>query len=90
MLLKHPFERLQRHTRRCPRRGIARRDLASVGEAGLQGGARLALEHGDFMACPRQVIGACHANHAAAQDDDTHAMLRFACIPTQYCKSADW
>ena len=41
-----PFDRLQRNARPGPRRRVARRDLAGVGEARLERRRLLAIEHG--------------------------------------------
>ena len=74
---QQPFDRLDRNAGAGPGRGIAGRDLAGIGEAGLQRRAGLAVEHRHLVAGAGQVPGAGHADHAAAQDQDPHRRLRF-------------
>ena len=47
---QQPFDRLHRHARTGPGRGIAGRDLAGIGEAGLQRRPGLAVDDGDLVA----------------------------------------
>src|SRR5574340_722953 len=72
ILAAQPFEQLQRRARIGPRLGVADRDLAAVGEAGLQAGARLAVEHRDGVAFLAQIPGAEGAREPGTEDDDMH------------------
>jgi len=72
MPLEQPFQRLQRNARRRPRRRIAGRNLARVGEAGFPCRLGLAIDDRHLHAGPCQVPGGRHADHAAAENQDTH------------------
>ena len=63
---------LDRHAGRGPRRDVAGRHHASVGEAGALGHAGMALEHRHLMAVGGQFVGRGHADDAGAQDGDVH------------------
>ena len=78
-----PLERLPRCGGRCPRRGMVGRDLAAVGEAGLQCRARLAVDDHDLRAGAGQEIGGGDADHARAQDHHRHA--RRPSAPRRWC-----
>ncbi|MNC43717.1 hypothetical protein D3C75_925920 [compost metagenome] len=71
---EQPLDRLGRDARRGPGRGIAGRNLAGVGEAGLQRRAALAVDHRDLVAGLGQIVGRRHANDAGAQDCDLHGL----------------
>ena len=65
-------QHLQRHARRGPRRHVAWRDQAGVGEAGLLGDRAAALEHRDVVAFGAELVGRRDADDARADDRDTH------------------
>ncbi len=67
-----PFERLDRNPRRRPRRGIAGRNLAGIGVAGLQSRARLPVDNRDLMAGLGEVVGQGDADDAAAKNEHFH------------------
>ena len=73
---EEPLDRLERETRRRPRRRIARRDLARVGEARLERGLPLPVDDGHLVARLREVVGGRHADHAAAEDEHFHSASR--------------
>ena len=68
MLGEQPLDRLQRHARRGPRRGVAERQLACVGETGFQRRTGLAVDDRDFKPGLPQVPGTGRADHTAAKD----------------------
>ncbi|MNS45714.1 hypothetical protein D3C72_781910 [compost metagenome] len=74
--LQQPLDRLQRHARRGPRRGVARRDLAGVGETGLHGRGWLSVDHHHFKPGTGQIVSTGGTDDAATQDHYAHF-----CIP---------
>ncbi len=70
-----PGEQLERRPRVRPRRRMRGRNLAAVGEAGLQPRPGLAVDHGDLMAGAQQVIGGAHTDNPGAEHDDFHGVL---------------
>jgi hypothetical protein len=70
--LQQPLDGLERHARCGPGRGIARRDLAGIGEAGFHGGGRLAVHHRHFKTGTGQIVGTGGTDNAAAQDQNAH------------------
>ena len=74
--LEQPFHRLERDAGGGPRGGVARGDLACVGEAGFQCRAVLTVDHGDLRAALRQEVCGTGANHPATQNDDIHERPR--------------
>ena len=81
--LEQPLHRLQRNAGRGPGRGVAGRDLAGVGVAGLERGAGLAVDHGDARTALGQIPRGGGADHAAAEYDHVHfaspACIRWNC-----------
>ncbi len=75
MTLQQPLHRLQRHTRRGPGRGITRRHLAGIGEAGFHCHGRLPIDHNHLETGPRQIVGAGGADDSATQYQYTHCSL---------------
>ncbi len=69
---EQPLDRLGRNAGRGPGRGIAGRDLARIGEAGLQRRAGLAVDDGHLMTLAGQVVGGGHADDAGAENCDLH------------------
>ena len=65
-------QHLARHAGRGPRRDVAGRDDAGVGEAGFRGDAAAALEDGDLVAVGGQFVGGGDADDAGADDGDAH------------------
>ena len=59
-------------------RGEARGDFAGVAKARLEGGSGLAIEDGDRMPIPGEVVGDGGADDAAAENDDVHEREGFA------------
>ncbi|MNT11180.1 hypothetical protein D3C72_1460480 [compost metagenome] len=72
VFLEHPLDGLERHTRRGPRRRVARRDLAGIGKAGAKRRRGLAIHDGHFMTGTGQVPRAGHANNTTAKHKNTH------------------
>jgi len=70
---QQPFDGLDRNARAGPGRGVAVTQLAGIAEAGLEPGARLALDDGDLMSGLGQVICRGGPDDAGAQDEDFHA-----------------
>src|SRR6185369_17768488 len=72
-----------RHAGAGPGRGIARRDLAGIGERGFLRGLSLAVDDRYFMAGARQIIGRGDANDATAENDCLHdpSRIRRGIIP---------
>ena len=70
VLHQQPLDRLHRHARPGPGRGIAGRDLAGVGVAGFERRRGLAVDHRHLVAGLGQVVGAGRADHAAAEDEN--------------------
>ena len=75
MFLQQPLDGFQRYARRRPRRGIARRHLASIGEAGFHGRGVLPVDHHHFKALTRQVIRTGCTNYTAAENQNPHDTL---------------
>ena len=72
-----PLQHLQRRARVGPGLGMADRDLAAVGKAGLRRGRGLAVDDADVVALLAQEVGRGDAEQAGAEDDDFHGnMLR--------------
>ncbi|MNX75849.1 hypothetical protein D3C86_1073380 [compost metagenome] len=71
---EQPLDRLGRDAGRGPGRGIAGRNLARIGEAGLQRRAALAVDHRDLVAGLGQIVGRRHPDDAGAQDCDLHGL----------------
>ena len=69
---EQPLDRLGRDAGRGPGRGVAGRDLARIGEAGLQRRAALAVDDDDLVPLTGQVVGGGHADDAGAEDCDLH------------------
>ena len=61
-----------------PGRRVAGRDLAGVGEAGLERRLRLAVEHDDLVAGAGELVGGGHADHAGAENEDLHVRRRLS------------
>ena len=55
-----------------PGLGMADRDLAAVGEAGLRRRRRLAVDDGHLVAELLEVVGRGHAEQAGAKNDHAH------------------
>lgn len=72
MTLQQPFDCLERHTRRRPRRGVARRDLTGIGEAGFHADRRLTIDHGHLEAGTRQIISTGCTDYATTKDQNAH------------------
>ena len=72
MALEHPLQCLQWNAGRRPRRGIAGRYLAGVGEACLQRRAAAAVDDLHLGAGARQVIGGADADDAATENHHLH------------------
>ncbi len=69
---QQPLDGLQRHAGPGPRRRIAGRHLAGIGEAGFQRRRRLAVDDDDLVAGERELVGRRHADHPAAQHQHLH------------------
>ncbi|MNF74370.1 hypothetical protein D3C84_564000 [compost metagenome] len=70
--LQQPLDRLERHARCSPGRGVAWRDLAGVGKAGFHGGGRLAVDHDHFIPFARQIIGTGGTDHTTTKHQNSH------------------
>ena len=59
-------------------------DLSTVGETGLEAGARLAVDHRHLMARAIEEVGRRNADHAGTEDEDSHgaAPYRPKHVPT--------
>ncbi len=64
--LEQILEDLRRHSRRGPRRHIARRDHTGVAETGGECHVRLTLDHRDLAAENAQIEGGGHTDYPAA------------------------
>ncbi len=69
---QQPLDRLQRHAGPGPRRRVAGRDLAGVGEARLERDALPALDHGHLVAGTGELVGGGDADHAGSEDQHLH------------------
>ncbi|ERO62829.1 hypothetical protein P308_32095 [Pseudomonas piscis] len=88
--LQQPLDGLERNARGGPWRGIARRYLAGVGEAGFHGNGRLTVHHGHFESGLSQIIGTGGSDNATAQDQNAHfhiliALTAAGCYSKQRC-----
>ena len=72
MLGEEVAQHLARHAGRGPRRDVAGRDDAGIGETGLGGDAAAALEHRDLVAVGGELVGGGDADNAGADDGDAH------------------
>ena len=72
---EQPADRLGRDPRRRPRRGVAGRDLAGVGEAGFHRRFGLAVDHDHVVAGLAQVPGGGDADDSGTKDQDTHGHI---------------
>ena len=72
ILLAQPLQHLERRAGVGPGLGVAHRDLAAVGKAGLGAGRALAVDDRDLMAKLLQEISRSHAEQAGAQNDYAH------------------
>ncbi len=77
MALKHPLHRLERNTGRCPGRGVARRYLAGIGEAGFHCAGVLAVDHRHLRAGLGEVVRRGGSDHAGAENNDFHGKHLF-------------
>ncbi|MNT61021.1 hypothetical protein D3C72_1986360 [compost metagenome] len=68
VLGEQPLDRFQRHARGGPRRGVAERELAGIGETGFQRRPGLAVHDRHLKPGLAQVPGTGGADHAAAKD----------------------
>ena len=72
MALEQPLQGLQRNAGCGPRRRVTGGHLPRVGEARLQRRAVLPLQDDDVGAGTREVPGGGHADHAGAENRDSH------------------
>ena len=72
ILLAQPLQHLERRAGVGPGLGVAHRDLAAVGKAGLGAGRALAVDDGHFVTQLREEISRSHAEQAGAQNDHAH------------------
>jgi len=70
-----PAQDLRGRTGVGPRLRVADRDLAAVGEAGLETGPGLAVEQADAETGLRQVPGGRDAGQAGAENHDVHEWI---------------
>jgi len=72
IFLAQPLQHLERRAGVGPGLGVAHRDLAAVGKAGLGAGRTLAVDDGHFVTQLREEISRSHAEQAGAQNDHAH------------------
>ena len=88
MLREQPAHDLERHARRGPRAGEPGTDPAGIAEAGFQRRSRSPVDHRHFMAGFGQIVGAGGADHAGAENDDFHGVVRNTSRWTSRARSA--
>ena len=70
---EEPSHGLHWNTGSGPGRGVTRRNLARVGEAGFHSRAGLTIDDRHFVTCRREIPRGRDADHAAAENRDFHA-----------------